>query len=116
MDNQTLINSINEIAKRVHQTAKDKGWWEAPRNPLEMMALVHSEVSEAVEELRNNKPDSYRNDFNPEKPEGWAVELIDAVIRIFDFLECAKVDVGSILLEKMAYNETREYRHGGKAY
>ena len=48
------------------------------------------------------------------KPEGIAVELVDCVIRILDYLAHAGVDVDDIVARKIAFNKTRPYRHGGK--
>ena len=94
--------------------------------------LIHSEVSEALEEYREGKPLIYgccgfngaycehsENCDKPKtedscKPEGLAVELCDAVIRIFDYLAYLGVDIEAILVAKHEYNKSREYRHGGK--
>lgn len=48
------------------------------------------------------------------KPEGIAVELADCIIRILDWAGKEGMDMESIINEKMAYNRTRPYRHGGK--
>jgi NTP pyrophosphatase (non-canonical NTP hydrolase) len=48
------------------------------------------------------------------KPEGLPIELADAVIRILDYCEYAGIDLGVAIRQKMAYNELRPYRHGGK--
>lgn len=48
------------------------------------------------------------------KPEGVAVELCDAVMRIMDFLAFMGVDIEAVLVAKHEYNKGREYRHGGK--
>lgn len=48
------------------------------------------------------------------KPEGVAVELCDAIIRILDYLAYMGVDVEAVLMAKHEYNKGREYRHGGK--
>lgn len=48
------------------------------------------------------------------KPEGVAVELCDATIRILDYLAYMGVDVEAVLMAKHEYNKGREYRHGGK--
>lgn len=48
------------------------------------------------------------------KPEGVAVELCDAVMRIMDFLAFMGVDIEAVLMAKHEYNKGREYRHGGK--
>jgi hypothetical protein len=112
--------TINELFQESHETAKVKGWWGNPRNPLEILMLINCELAEAAEEFRKGKPDKYYS-FDQEgnlKPEGYLAELADALIRMGDFIEhsgcTAKFEL--ILKEKMEYNRTREYRHGGKKY
>lgn len=103
--------SINELAKDIHKNAVEHGWWEKERPLGEVIALIHTELSEAFEEYRDGKPMVYKEG---EKPEGIAVELIDAVIRIFDYLAHEKVDIEGLLIAKHEYNKKRPYRHGGK--
>lgn len=50
----------------------------------------------------------YRN----KKPEGAAVELADAVIRIADLCGHLGIDLDAVIEEKMAYNADRPYKHG----
>ena len=106
--------AINQIAKEIHKTAIEKGWWETDRPVPELIALMHSELSEALEEYR----DGYAVDSGwtslGDKPEGVATELIDCMIRILDCLAAHGVDIEAVLKKKMAYNRTRPYRHGGK--
>ena len=93
----------------------DKGWWEgAPRSPLEIHALIHSEVSEATECVRIHEQHFHQGPNG--KPEGEAVELVDAVIRIMDYFGRKKWNLAGILLAKMAYNAKRPHRHGGKRF
>ena len=42
------------------------------------------------------------------------MELVDCVIRILDALAAKKVDTEAVLLAKVAYNDTRPWRHGNK--
>jgi len=109
----TELNTINELAHRIHRIAVEHGWWERPRDFPEVAALIHSEVSEALEEYRQHGTDKlfYRENG---KPEGLAVELADAVIRIFDYLVYLGVNVDETIRQKVAHNELRPYRHGGK--
>lgn len=111
--------TINEIVEVIHETAIDHGWWEPnqdgyKRTRGESIALMHSELSEALEEIR--LPDGMPLRFEGFKPEGWAIELLDCVIRILDFIrqEAPDLDIERALLAKMEYNRTRPYRHGGK--
>lgn len=125
--------TVNDYAREVHENAVAHGWWEGgERSFPEIAALIHSEVSEALEEYRNGTPVIYGCCGFPGavcefegtcdkgekagtcKPEGLAVELCDAVIRIFDYLAYMGVDIEAVLVAKHEYNKGREYRHGGK--
>ena len=90
--------NITEWAKEIHENAVAHGWWETKRSTGEVIALIHSELSEALEEARDNRPMMYVLGpngeeictpcyFNGRKPEGIAVELADAVIRVLDMAE-----------------------------
>ena len=113
--------NLNEFAREVHANAVAHGWWETERDPAEIIALIHSEWSEALEEYRAGRPmlwhecmdegqapedrpvvceqctDCYYYDKKCEhrgkKPEGIAVELIDGCIRILDFAAHEKVSL-----------------------
>lgn len=110
MNRGTGLNQWRDI---VHRTAVGHGWWEGDTfNLPEKLALIHSEISEALEEYRNDPDQMYYVSNN--KPEGIAVELADAIIRILDLCGKLDVDIESILWAKHQYNETRPHRHGGK--
>lgn len=109
--------TLNSIARQVHNTAKEKGWWDTNRQVPECLALIHSEISEALEEYRiledGKSFDEIR--WTPQgKPEGFAVELADAIIRILDLSGHLGIDLDIALIEKMNYNKEREHRHGNK--
>lgn len=110
---------MNEFAKEVHANAVAHGWWDTERDPAEIIALIHSEWSEALEEYRAGRPmvwhecmdegqapedrpvvceqctDCYyygkECEYRGKKPEGIAVELIDGCIRILDFAAHEKI-------------------------
>ncbi len=102
---------INETAKKIHETAVAKGWWEKERNVGEVLALIHSEVSEALEEWRVGKMQTY---FSDEKPCGFYSELADVVIRVCDLFAHFGVDLENEIKLKMDFNELRQFKHGGK--
>jgi NTP pyrophosphatase (non-canonical NTP hydrolase) len=105
------VHDFKGLQRTAHLIACDKGWWDDPRTKLECIALMHSELSEAVEEIRKDKPEFYMEE---EKPEGWGVELADCVIRIMDLCEYHNVNLEFLISAKMRYNETRPYKHGKK--
>lgn len=106
------IQILEYLAIDIHNTAKSKGWWDKERNDGEAIALMHSELSEALEGLRAGNPaDDKLPWFNSAE-----VELADCIIRILD-LGCARGwRIPDALLDKMEYNEGREYKHGGKEF
>jgi NTP pyrophosphatase (non-canonical NTP hydrolase) len=107
------MSDLNEVAAEIHRTAVAKGWWDdGDRNFGEMIALVHSELSEALEAWRKHDRWFYRQGDDA-KPEGIGIELTDAIIRIFDILHWHGQDIDMMIREKMAYNATRPHRHGG---
>lgn len=108
--------TITHATEKAYQNAVSKGWHDTPRQPAELIALMHSELSEALEELRNGRPvqEIYYN-RGSKKPEGVPVELADCVIRIMDFCGLHKIDLAEAITIKMDFNETRPRRHGGKA-
>ncbi len=75
---------IQELIDDIHKNAVEHGWWETARSKPEIIALINSEWSEALEESRAGHPLVWLGEHD--KPEGIAVELVDGVIRIFDYL------------------------------
>lgn len=107
-----MEGTINELAGYVHAMAKNKGWYEKGRPDLELLCLIHSEISEACEGIRHgNPPDEHCPEFSSAE-----IELADAVIRILDMGAHKGWDIGGSLKAKIAYNEGRPHRHGGKVY
>jgi NTP pyrophosphatase (non-canonical NTP hydrolase) len=99
------------LQQEIHSWAKDKGWWDKERDFLHLVALMHTELSEAAEAWRNNDPALHYVDG---KPEGYILELADCIIRIMDTAEFAGLDILDLVNQKMNYNRQRPYRHGDK--
>jgi NTP pyrophosphatase (non-canonical NTP hydrolase) len=109
-DEQLFIEAFNKLQAKAHQNAVDKGFWEEPRNDGEAIALMHSELSEALEARRHgNPPDDKVPQFT-----GVEAELADTVIRIFDLAGGRGYRIAEAIIAKMEYNATRPYRHAKK--
>lgn len=108
------MTRMNEAAQQIHENAIAHGWWESDREFPGIVALIHSEVSEALEEYRNGHAatETYYSDGG--KPEGIPAELADVIIRVLDYCAYAGIDIDEAVEEKHEYNRTRPYRHGGK--
>jgi len=104
--------NLPSIQKEVHRLAIEKGWYETERTIPELLCLIHSEISEALEEYRNGN-DKFRIEDGG-KPSGLPIELADAIIRICDMAEYLGFDLENAVVAKHAYNRTRPHRHGGK--
>lgn len=95
---------------KAHQTAREHGWHEEERNDGECLALIHSEVSEALQALRAGNPrDKHCPEFS-----ALEVELADTIIRIMDYAGLRNLDIAGAILAKMEYNQTRPHKHGKK--
>lgn len=79
------------------------------------IALIASEASEALEAFRDGHAPTETWYRVPDgKPEGVPSELADVIIRVLDLAEIYGIDISAAIQEKMAYNESRSYRHGNK--
>jgi NTP pyrophosphatase (non-canonical NTP hydrolase) len=112
-DEQIVLDFVSGwdlLAERVNANAHAKGFYETPRRFGETVALIHSELSEALEGYRAGNPASEHI------PQFSAIEeeYADVLIRIMDDAMEHEHNVAGAVLAKIAFNSTRPHKHGGK--
>lgn len=128
---------INKLGEEIHENNKSKGFYDSDKNIGEMLALIHSEVSEALEADRKGKYSqanegklgglsdknygiTYYDDkvfqqaFAESVKDTFEDELADIMIRVMDLAAFKKVDLERHIRAKMRYNSLREHKHGKK--
>jgi len=116
--------NLNDWCQNEHQRCKEAGWlpegrdWLHPEEVATKIALIHSEISEALEAYRTDAMDDHLLHRL-----GIEVELADAVIRIFELCGTLGLDLDGAVREKDAYNDHRadhklehRTRPGGKKF
>lgn len=104
--------NIKDLCIVSHSQACEKGFWDRDRNDGELLMLMVSELSEALEALRHgNKPSEHIPEFS-----GLEEELADCVIRICDMAEARGCRLEEAISAKLKYNMTRPHMHGGKKF
>ncbi len=97
------LEEAYQKAFEIHRNAVEHGWYDGEKRKVpELLCLVHSEVSEALEAYRNGDQDNFRE------------ELADVAIRLMDMSEYLSVDLEAEIARKHEINKGRPYRHGGK--
>lgn len=114
-DNEALSEAaygMEQLQYIISDVNKTHGWHDKQVPIPEAISLMHSELSEALEEYRKNAsiPEYEENG----KPEGYLIEIADLVIRAFDHCDRLGFNLGEAIVKKVKYNDTRPYRHGGK--
>lgn len=97
--------SLNDLQILAWKIAEEKGFHgnseqSDERSNATILALIHSEVSEALEADRKDDMNEYSE------------ELADIVIRILDHAETLNIDLEYEVKRKMSINQDREYKHG----
>ena len=113
-----VITAIKALRDHCHRESVCAGWHDTAREDGTLIALIHSELSEALEGVRRNSMDEHL----PHRP-AVEVELADAVIRIMDYCGLRSLDIAGAISEKVAYNRERaDHKRsaraapGGKAF
>jgi NTP pyrophosphatase (non-canonical NTP hydrolase) len=135
--------TIKTLVYKAYKQAKDKGFHDTECTFGDRIALVHTELSEAMEAFRELDNDAYDAIREPlyrskqsgvltraeseyklnkdgsdglvlNKPEGVWSELADVVIRVADMCGVYGIDLEDAIIKKLAYNKTRPFMHGGK--
>lgn len=94
----------------VHDNARSKGWWEEDRSDGELIALIHSELSELLEALREGNPRSAKCPSLSAAEE----EAADVMIRLMDMAQARGWSLQHAVAAKAQYNTTRPRKHGKK--
>ena len=119
------ISSLNNHRDYVTQWAIEKGWYKKGETLTNdqvgtKLMLAVGELSEALEEIRaHHEPTEIYYTKSGEtgalKPEGFPIEIVDTLIRLFELAGSLGIDLDYAFFTKMTYNEKRPFRHGGKA-
>ncbi len=108
-----MVRSVDVLCEEALRCQHAHGF---DATPAEDIALMHSELSEALEDIR---VDDWRLHYDTTpgkelKPLGVPRELADILIRVVAFARKHRIDLADAVVRKMLYNETRPYKHGGK--
>lgn len=132
-----MKTNLNELSKEVYNRNIDKGFWDGgieSKNIGEVIALMHSELSEALEAHRKehhavktynllnncesiesqNEKQYFRQEFEVAVKNSFEDELADVIIRVMDLCGAMNIDIDWHIEQKMKYNLLRPHKHGKK--
>ncbi len=124
-----MVDNLNNTCKNVFRENDARGFW--PSNPQdrnigELIALIHSELSEALEADRKgrfvnaecnfleSKYSKWKDWFEAEIKDTFQDEIADTFIRLMDLCGGLKIDIEYHIKKKLEYNLLREHKHGKK--
>lgn len=107
-DTEGFVKAFSEMQREAHALMVANGFWDLPRNDGEAIALMHSELSEALDALRHgNPPDDKIPAFS-----GLEAELADTILRIMDLAQARGLRLAEALAAKHHFNASRPRKHG----
>ena len=136
------VKTLNQLRDEIHENAKNKGFWDSPRETGTLLMLCVSELAEAMEAdrkgqyakiddaefiidgrtiredldlaIKENDMIKFEDIFRTQVKDTFEDELADDMIRILDICGARSIDIEKHIELKMKYNQTRERMHGKK--
>lgn len=103
------MNSLNQLGSEINEINRANGWqvcqpqdWQETYKIPGVLALIHSEVSEALEAFRKGDQANFSE------------ELADVIIRVLDCAAGLGLDIDAEVFNKLQKNRQRGFKHGGK--
>jgi NTP pyrophosphatase (non-canonical NTP hydrolase) len=109
--------AIDEMTAEVREVNIEKGWRSEDKTFGEYIALLHSELSEALEAYRDHRLNDATEVVYASrlpKPEGVGSEFADVLIRLLDTCDVFGIDLEAEFRRKVDFNRTRPFQHGGR--